>query len=250
MKSLYEAFNAPIHFNLSQLDGKRSLSFHLYPIVLLLVAGLLFIIISVAIITALATDKQTMFSQQSQTSELQQQLERLQQKNTETEVFLSLRDAQVDTMKQEVERLQHERSAMQKRLEMFDEVLAARKVKGVHMLRPSAQWKNNNLISYSLILVKGENYPRWRKGTLQFSVKTPEGKVLQLQNPKGKSSHKFEMTTQAFITGSLAWSEPWKPETLIITMFTEKGKQTGEVTVPILNHALIDTDATKEEPND
>jgi len=250
MKSLYEAFNAPIHFNLSQLDGKRSLSFHLYPIVLLLVAGLLFIIISVAIITALATDKQTLFSQQSQSSKLQQQLERIQQRNTETEVFLLLRDAQIDAMKQEIERLQHERSDMQKRLEMFDEVLAARKVKGVHMLRPSAQWQNNNLISYSLILVKGENYPRWRKGTLQFSVKTAEDKVLQLQTERGKSSKKFEMTTQEFITGSLAWSEPWKPETLIITMFSETGKQTGEVTVPVLSHVLADTDATKEKPND
>ncbi|NWF38001.1 hypothetical protein F3F96_02455 [Mariprofundus sp. NF] len=239
IKSLYEAFSAPIHFKLTQSNGKRTLSFRLYPIVLLLAAALLFIIISVGIITTLALDKQLLVSQQYQISELQHQQSLLSQQNSKVEAQLSLRDAQIDAMKQQQKQIEHEKLAMQKRLDMFNDVLAARKNKGLHMLKPTAYWKQSDQISYSLILVKGQNFPRWQKGELSFSVLNPEGEELPLRSPKGREKYKFDMTTQQFVSGSLVWTESWQPENLIITIADLTNRNTNQFTIPILSHAML-----------
>ncbi|ATX81466.1 hypothetical protein Ga0123462_0596 [Mariprofundus ferrinatatus] len=249
MKSLYEAFNLPVHFKLTQ-DGGRSLSFRVYPVVLLIVAVLLVVTVSVIIISALASDKQAYYLQEQQSRELQLKHEQLRKQSAETEALLSLSNAQIEAMKQELQRLVHKNSAMQKRLTMFDDVLAARKVKGVHLLRPSAAQQENNLISYNLILVKGDNYPRWAHGWLQFSILSADGNETVLLSPKGKDRVKFEMTGQEFIDGSLLGPNSWSPEQLIITVFNEKGKQTGRVTVPILGNVTAVTDANKESERD
>lgn len=239
MRSLYEALSAPIHFTLTQSNGKRTLSFRLYPIVLLLAAALLFIIISVGIVTTLALDKQLLVSQQYQISELQHQQSLLTQKNSKVEAQLSLRDAQIHAMKQQQKQLEHENMTMRKRLDMFDDVLAARKKKGLHLLKPSAYWKQSDLISYSLILVKGQNFPRWQKGELSFAVINPQGEKLALRSPKGREKYKFDMTTQQFVSGSLVWAESWQPENLIITVVDLTSRNTNRFTIPILSHARI-----------
>lgn len=238
IKSLYEAFHAPIHFKLNLLNGKRTLSFQLYPIVLLLAAALLFIIISVAIVSVMALDKQVLNSQQHQISELQHQHALLIQKNSKTEALLSLRDAQIKAMQQQQEQLEYDKLAMQKRLHMFDEVLAARKEKGLHMLNPAAFWRQSDLINYSLVLVKGQNFPRWQKGELSFSVINPDGEEVILRSPKGREKYKFDMTTQEFVSGSLLWSESWQPDALIITMHDLTHRNTRQFSVPILRHAM------------
>ncbi|NWF36819.1 hypothetical protein [Mariprofundus sp. KV] len=239
MKSLYEAFTAPVHFKLTQSNGKRTLSFRLYPIVLLLAAALLFIIISVGTITMLALDKQLLVSQQHQISELQHQQSLLSQQNSKVEAQLSLRDAQIEAMKQQQKQLEHKNINMQKRLDMFDDVLAARKKKGLHMLKPAAYWKQSDQISYSLILVKGQNFPRWQKGELSFSVMNPEGEELPLRNLKGREKYKFDMTTQQFVSGSLVWAESWQPENLIITIVDLTNRNTDRFSIPISSQARI-----------
>jgi len=238
MKSFFEAFHAPVRFKLSQAASARTLSFHIYPVVLLLVIALLFVSISVSIITVMASDKQALSSQLRQIHELQQKQSRLLHENTEKQALLSLRDAHIDAMKQELERLQLEKTAMQKRLDMFDEVLAARKMDGLHMLRPAAFWKRSDQISYNLILVKGQNFPRWQKGELSFSVMTPDDQELPLENMKGRTTYKFDMTTQEFVSGSLKWTEPWRPENLIITINDLTHRRTSQFSIPILSHAM------------
>jgi len=246
MKSIFEAFHAPITISLSQLRERRKLTFRIYPIVLLLIIALLFITISVAVISILALDKQAISSQQRQIHKLVQQQSEMRQKSAESEAQLSLKDAHIAALEEELQRLQHQKASMQTRLDMFDEVLAARKIKGVHILRPSAAWQEQNRISYELILVKGGNYPRWSHGRLQFSVLTNEQEEILLLTPKGKNHYKFEMTTQGFVNGVLAWPESWHPETLFVTMFNERGKQTGRITVPILKRPAL----AEESPDD
>jgi len=158
----------------------------------------------------------------------------LSNKIAESEALLALRDSQIEGMKQEIQRNQLDMQNMRQRLDMFDDVLAARKVAGVHFLKPSATWKNDHTIAYQLILVKGKNYPRWIIGHLTFIVENNKGHPISLQPAKkANNGSSIEMTTQTFIEGTLAWQQTWRPKTLIITLINHKGRNKGSITIPI-----------------
>jgi len=158
----------------------------------------------------------------------------LSAKLAETEAMLSLRDAQIDSMQQQLQQDRQQMQQMQERLDLFDQVLAERKVAGIHFIRPSALWQDAHTIAYQLILVKGKNYPRWIIGHLAFTVTDATGNSIDLPVTKKKhSGDKIEMTTQSFIEGTLAWPHSWQPAVLHITLINHKGRAKGTITIPI-----------------
>jgi len=175
-------------------------------------------------------------------SDKQQQAIKLQQdkqadlrgKLSETEALLSLRDAQIKSMQQQLQRDKTDMQRMQQRLDLFDQVLAERKISGVHFLRPLAVWKGNHSIAYQLILVKGNNYPRWIIGHLAFSVVGDKGHSIVLPtSKKEKSGFKIEMTEQTFIEGTLYWQPSWHPQSLNVTLINHLGRNKGSINIPI-----------------
>jgi len=168
-----------------------------------------------------------------QLAQLQQKQDQLTGKLAETEALLSLSKGQIEGMKQEIALLGSENSIMKKRLAMFEDVLAARKASGIHFLRPMATWRDNRTIAYQLILVKGENYPRWIKGQLSFTVTGTDGHVITLSSKKSKTSLKVEMKTHAFMEGTLLWPQKWHPDTLTITLIDHLGRKKGTIEIPI-----------------
>jgi len=182
-----------------------------------------------------------------QLAQLQHEQKQLSGKLSETEALLSLRDGQIEGLKQEMQLQRNEKVSLLQRLEVFDDVLAARKIQGVHFLRPQFIWKENNLISYKLILVKGDNYPRWIIGHLKFSVTDSNGNVLFLSNEKGKDSYKIEMTSQEFIEDTLVWTQQWQPERLTVTLINHEGRETGSIEVPISTTGSRQSDLPKEQ---
>jgi len=180
-------------------------------------------------------------------AQLQHERKQLNERLAETEAMLALRDGQIEGLEQEMELLRGEKLAMTKRLDMFDDVLAARKVKGVHFLRPSFIWSDETSIRYQMILVKGENYPRWLNGHLEFSVVDTNGQSSLLNNKKNKNQHKVEMTTQTFIEGTLHWPNDWIPQNIKTTMIDHLGKKKGHIEVPILGSGLFQQDSIKEK---
>ncbi len=176
-----------------------------------------------------------------ETSDIQQQLVNLQKKQTaltaklaKTEALLSLRDAQIKSMTAELQRDKSERQRMQQRLDLFDQVLAERKVAGIHFLRPSASWQERRSIAYQLILVKGNNYPRWIIGHLTFTALDSKGHSISLTPAQtARSGFKIEMTEQTFIEGALPWRQPWQAETLRITLIDHRGRNKGSIEIPI-----------------
>jgi len=221
-------------------------SFELRPVFLLL-------ILLALLITAVMTGAR-FFPQEKQQdhllgqlSKLQHKQQRLHEKLAENEALLALRDGQIEGLKQEMEQLRGEKTAMKSRLEMFDEVLASKKVKGVHFLRPEFSWEDQHSISYQLILVKGENYPRWIQGHLEFSVIDANGQTVLLSNQKGKNRHKIEMTSHAFVEGTLVWPQNWRPETLHVTLINHLGKQKGHIEIPVLASRLSRDSTVKEQ---
>ncbi len=167
-------------------------------------------------------------------------------KLAEDEALLALRDAQIDSMQQQLQQDRQQMQQMQQRLDLFDQVLAERKVAGIHFLKPSAVWQDAHTIAYQLILVKGQNYPRWIIGHLTFTVNDAQGNSIVLPVAKKKhSGEKIEMTTQSFIEGTLAWPNSWQPAALHITLINHKGRAKGTITIPI-----ADPHTHRSDPHD
>jgi len=215
---------------------------------LLLIACIVIVGIAVAASMLISSDTHAQNSQHI--AQLQYEKRHLTSKLSETEAMLALRDGQIEGMQQELLRNSHDMLHMKQRLAMFEDVLAARKAGGWHILHPTAQWENAQSIVYHLVVVKGENYPRWAKGHLSFSVIAPNGDVLPLQNRRGKRSLRFDMTTHAFFEGVIPWSKEWQPKVLHVALFDKRGKNSQKIEIPILSrHALKPAEAPFSAPN-
>ncbi len=187
----------------------------------------------------------------AETRKLQQQITQLQQDKLElnrklakTEALLALRDNEIASLQTQIGRDRRDMLTMQQRLDMFEDVLAARKVAGVHFLHPSARWQDEHTIAYQLILVKGKNYPRWIIGHLQFTLADGAGHSAELMPAKQSNrGGKIEMTTQSFIEGTLAWPHAWRPTAMTITLINHKGRNKGEIVIPVT--ALAQTEGAR-----
>jgi len=227
----YKAFNKPVHILLGQKkDVTKRISIR--PLTLLAASLALIACIAWAGKIILAPEYPAGQQQMAASNTLKQP--GLSTKLAETEALLSLRDAQIESMQQQLQQDRLDIQHMQQRLDLFDQVLAERKVAGIHFLRPAAIWKDKHTIAYQLILVKGKNYPRWIIGHLAFTVKDAKGNSIALPVTKNKNSgDKIEMTTQSFIEGTLAWPNSWRPSALHITLINHKGRTKGTITIPI-----------------
>lgn len=160
----------------------------------------------------------------------------LQLRLARSQAELGLRNVQISGLKQQIRQDIQDSELTRKRLAMFDDVLAARRVRGVHVLHPEAQWqKDDGIIKYQLVLVKGENYPRWALGHLQFSTRMPDGKIIILSNPQGKTSIKYEMTTHLFMQGRLLWHKKTAPASLHVILINHRNKQIRQADLPVLS---------------
>jgi len=133
-----------------------------------------------------------------------------------------------------MEKENRQKAVMQKRLDMFENILASRKIRGVHILQASAYWQNEQVIAYDFILAKGENYPRTAIGKISFSVAEAEGKKIMLVNEQGETAMAYKFVTHAFMQGSLAWKQAEQPGQLLITLFNKRGKQISQAKIPII----------------
>ncbi|MDQ6981756.1 MAG: hypothetical protein Q9M08_01940 [Mariprofundus sp.] len=235
-----KALNYPLRITISNGSDHNSRTFTLRTYIWIILASLPLIAAIMIGHAYFPSTQQTAF--RDQLTQLQHKQNQLTGKLADTEALLSLSNGQVAGLKEEMMLLGSENSTMKKRLDMFEDVLAARKVSGIHFLRPMARWLDNNIITYQLILVKGENYPRWIKGHLSFSVTDPDGHVIMLSSNKGKNGHKVEMKTHAFMEGSLAWAQPWRPDRLTITLIDHLERKKGTIEIPIFS-------ATSQSPD-
>ena len=226
-----EAFAVPIHIQIGQ-HTELAKQISVRPRTLLLL--LLFVMIVLALLLSVLLSSGQPTQHMQYIAQLQYEQGNLTRKFSAAEATLALRDSQIESMQQELLRNSHAMHVMKQRLAMFDDVLAARKVGGWHILHPKAEWQDEQTITYHLVVVKGENYPRWAKGHLSFSIIDAAGKSIALDNKRGKRSLKFDMTTHAFFEGIIPWSQAWQPEMLMISLFDKRGKNNQSIEIPIL----------------
>lgn len=222
-------------------DGSRR-TVGLHPAIILLTAALLAGIALYAGFHLGVTRQEEGVARQTDILKAAQQ--KLQSQLASAEAEISLRDSQISGLKQQIHQDIRDRQLIRQRLSMFDDVLAARTVRGVHVLHPEAQWqKDEGVIEYQLVLVKGENYPRWALGHLQFSTRMPDGKILTLTNPHGRTDIKYEMTTHLFMEGTLLWHGNTPPSALHVTLINHRGKKIREAEFPVVTVAVAPAQA-------
>ncbi len=221
-------------------EGQVIKQFTLRPIVLMVL--LLSLVLASAVSGSIIISPVHRSQHTQYIAQLQYEQRNLIAKLSEAEAMLALRDAQIESMQAESLRNTHDIHAMNKRLAMFDDVLAARKVGGWHILHPTAQWLDGHNIAYSLVVVKGENYPRWAKGHISFSVIDSKGNVIALDNKAGKRSLQFDVTTHKFFEGTIPWPRDWKADVLMVSLFDKRGKNNQKIEIPIVNYYELKSD--------
>jgi len=180
---------------------------------------------------------------------LQAMQQQLQTQLTRKQAELALRDSQISGLKQQIHQDEQDRHFMQQRLSMFDDVLAARVVAGVHILNPEAYWrKQDGHINYQLVLVKGENYPRWALGHMQFTARLADGKIIALSNTRGQTNIKYEITTHQFMEGTLLWDQQTAPTSLHVTLISKSGKNVRQADFPVLSFSSTQTATEEAQP--
>jgi len=233
---LKHVWNVPIYILFGKKTAPESaVTIRLFTLIL----SVLVMLAAVAILAPMLLSSSQYAQQRQHIAQVQYENRHLTSTLSETEALLALRNGQIEELQKELLRNSHDMLTMKQRLTMFDDVLAARKVGGWHILHPTAQWQDDQSIVYHLVVVKGENYPRWAKGHLSLSVTAPNGDEIVLQSKKGKRSLQFDMTTHAFFEGTIPWLRTWQPKMLYISLFDKRGKNNQQIEIPILNrHAL------------
>lgn len=245
MKSALQACFSRYIVSLSRQGSPSGIHFHIRPATLL--AGLVLIIALLLHTGARLFPISKPDNSHLQINTLMQAQQQLQTQLANSEAELALREEQIANMKEQIRQDIKDRQLMRQRLAMFDDVLAARTVRGVHILHPEAHWrKEEGLIDYQMVLVKGENYPRWALGHMEFSTRMPDGNIITLTTTSGKSNTKYEMTTHIFMEGTLQWHSKTPPPPLHVTLVNHLNKKIRQADFPV--HSVTTITAEEAKP--
>jgi len=172
-------------------------------------------------------------NQQAQITRLQHEQGRLKDTVAEKEALMSLKEQQVESLNAEITGLRQQQSSLQEKLDMYDNILNARKDQGVHLLQVAAQRQPDHSIAYSFVLVKGGNYPRTASGNITFSTLNPANEPVTIPLATGEAALPYSTRSHTFMQGDLPWNQSWRPKKLRMTLFDQRGKEMSQSEVNI-----------------
>ncbi len=152
---------------------------------------------------------------------------------------LALADEQIDGLKNELSSSQQRGEDIRQSLNIYESILEARKSSGVRVLRASAQMEDassatgRSKLSYSIVLVKGGNYPRSVSGSVRVVALGKDNQQLLLKLGKKTDELRYHMDTHAFLDGSVTWSQDWRPVKLQITRLNSEGSERDQMDIDI-----------------
>lgn len=157
--------------------------------------------------------------------QLQHQYDQLHSELAEANALNDLKEQQLESMKQELLAQQSSSNELIQRLRMFESILEARKANGLQLLSAKAKWADGESIQYTLTLVKGGNYPRYRSGHIQMTAQSPEAETVEIELDNQKTKLPFRVETHTFLRGSAKWEHDWHPDKILLTIFNHRGKE-------------------------
>jgi hypothetical protein len=152
---------------------------------------------------------------------------------------LAVARGQIDALKDELAASQQQSEKLKQAQMVYESILQARKSAGVHLLRASAHMEDGETargvhrLFYSIVLVKGGNYPRTVSGSLRITALGKDGEKQLLQLGKKAAELPYVMDTQTFLEGSVIWQQDWPPVTLHISRLDDKGEERDQMDIAL-----------------
>ena len=171
--------------------------------------------------------------------QLQQENHELRGKLATGEGELAVARGQIDGLKNELLTSQQQNEDLRQSKAIFESILEARKSNGVHILRAEARMqdggreKGESKLDYTIVLVKGGNYPRSVSGSVRIVAYGAQNQKQTLQlNAKSTNLH-YSMDTHVFLEGSVIWKQDWKPVKLEVTRMNSRGAERDQMEVDL-----------------
>lgn len=166
--------------------------------------------------------------------QLQRDNSRLQSKLADREASIAIKDAQIAQYEKDSKTMRAKITAQDKRISVYDSILEAMKQSGIQLVNSAAQWRNSQTLAYSFIVVKGGNYPRHVVGYFKCYATNPaDGNPMALPWYNGQENLPYQMDNHAFVDGEIAWTQTWKPTSLLLIRYDPQGREKGRYTIAI-----------------
>ncbi len=152
---------------------------------------------------------------------------------------LAIAHGQINALKVELASSQQHTEKLEQKQMMYESILQARSLSGVHLLRASAHMDGPGTgtgvkrLFYSIILVQGGNYPYRVTGSLRITALGKDGQQQVLQLGKKNPELHYAMGAQAFLQGNVIWQQDWQPVKLHITRLNAKGKERDQLDIAL-----------------
>jgi len=181
-----------------------------------------------------------------QTEDLSARYYQLQQQNHDLRNQLATREGelavamqQIDGLKNELLNSQQQNEELRQSQNIYESILEARKSSGVHILRASARIEGRDpamggsKLSYTIVLVKGGNYPRSVSGSVSIVALGGDGQKQTLQLDQKSAELPYIMDTHIFLEGNVIWQQDWLPVKLQITRMNAKGAERDQIEIDL-----------------
>jgi len=203
-------------------------------------------ILSIVLLLCIGSAALVWFYAPRQSQDLSARYYQLQQLNHDQRDRLATGEGELAVAKQQINGLKDEIQASQQQIEelrqartVYESILEARKSAGVRILRASASLGEINQTSglrqmdYSIILVKGGNYPRSVSGSVHIDAIGVKGQRTGLILDAKTNDLHYRMDTHAFLEGNVIWKQDWLPVKLQITRMNAKGAERDQMEIDV-----------------
>jgi len=171
--------------------------------------------------------------------QLQQQNHDLRDQIATGEGELTVAKEQITGLKDELQASQEQVEELQKSRTVYESILEARKAKGVRILKASARMgqadaaSGHRQLSYSIVLVKGGNYPRSVSGSVHVEALGPDKQRVALKLDDKRTDQRYRMDTHTFLEGNVIWEQDWTPVKLDITRMNSRGAERDSMIINV-----------------
>jgi len=201
-------------------------------------------ILGIMLILCIGSASLVWFYAPRQSQDLSARYYQLQQQNHDQRDRLATGEGELAVAREQISGLKDELQSSQQQIEelrqartVYESILEARKSAGVRILRASASLAEADpasglrQVDYSIILVKGGNYPRSVSGSVHIDAIGAEGQKAELILDAKTKDLTYSMDTHAFLEGNVIWNHDWLPAKLQITRMNAKGAERDQMEI-------------------
>ncbi|MDX8390321.1 MAG: hypothetical protein R8M38_07505 [Mariprofundaceae bacterium] len=199
-------------------SGARSQRMTLRPTLILLVMVLLMLTAAAATYMLLPDNSPAAVSQRHEL--LRQDNQSLRYDLAEARAELAIKIEYAVGLQADMLKLRESNVETKRQLLIYENILEARKSKGIHIINGAFNWRQGELqeafIAYKFALVNGSDGSRRSKGKVKMVAIGREGQKHQFETLP------YKMETHLFLEGLLQWQEDWSPKKIVLTHVSSK----------------------------